>query len=70
MLQDVSKKIDILIDSDKDHIKSYIRLSEIQAKANESSSEKNSIDKNKKNKSSSNKSMNRLNDNIRLLKFS
>ena len=54
----------------KYRFKSYIRLSEIQGKANESSSKKNSIDKNKKIRSKSNKSMNGLNNNIRLLKFS
>ena len=54
----------------KYRFKSYIRLSEIQSKANDSSSKKNSVNKNKKIRSNSNKSMNRLHNNIRLLKFS
>ena len=54
----------------KYRFKSYLRLSEIQGKANESSSKKNSMDKNKKLRSNSNKNMNRLNNNIHLFKFS
>ena len=54
----------------KYRFKSYMRLSEIQAKTIDSLSKKNSIDKNKKLRSKSNKSMNKLNNNIRFLKFS
>ena len=54
----------------KYRFKSYMRLSEIQAKTIDSLSKKNSIDKNKKLRSKSNKSMNKLNNNIGLLKFS
>ena len=54
----------------KYRFKSYIRLSEIQGKANEASSKKNSIDKNKKIRSNSIKSMNGLNNNIGLINFS
>ena len=52
----------------KYRFKSYMRLSEIQAKTIDSLSKKNSIDKNKKLRSKSNKSMNKLNNNIGLLK--